>query len=77
LEALLTEFRIPREFGLLTIDTEGHDLQVLRGANLANFRPQVIITESNPGDEEKFALLGDNGYRLHTALTYDTIWTRA
>jgi len=76
LDALLTEFRIPREFGLLTIDTEGHDLHVLRGANLACFRPHVIITGSNPDDEEKFALLRDNGYRLHIALTYDTVWTR-
>jgi FkbM family methyltransferase len=77
LEALLTDFRIPTEFGLLTIDTEGHDLHVLRGANLAHFRPHVIITESNPGDEEKFAFLRDNGYRLHITLSYDTVWTRA
>lgn len=76
LEALLNEFRVPQEFGLLTIDTEGHDLHVLRGANLAHFRPQVIITESNPDDEAKFAFLHDNGYRLHTALRYDTVWTR-
>ena len=34
LEVLLDEFRIPHDFGLLTIDTEGHDFQVLRGANL-------------------------------------------
>lgn len=75
LEALLDEFRIPHEFGLLTIDTEGHDFQVLRGANLTRYRPQVIITEKNPDDEEKFAFLRANGYRCHADLQFDTIWT--
>jgi FkbM family methyltransferase len=76
LETLLEEFHVPLEFGLLTIDTEGHDLRVLRGTNLARYRPRVIITENNPDDEEKAACLHDQGYRLHAALPYDTVWTR-
>ena len=75
LELLLDEFKIPREFGLLTIDTEGHDFQVLRGANLTRYRPRVIITEKNPDDEAKFTYLRANDYRLHTDLSYDTVWT--
>ncbi len=75
LEGLMEEFHIPTGFGLLTIDTEGHDLQVLRGANLARFRPQVIISETNRDDEEKSGFLRENGYCLHTALPYDTVWT--
>ena len=76
LETFLDEFHIPLDFGLLTIDTEGHDFAVLRGANLTRYRPRVIITEKNPDDEEKFAFLRANGYRVHTELPYDTIWTR-
>lgn len=34
---------IPREIGLLKIDTEGHDPQVLRG--LGPLRPEIILTE--------------------------------
>ena len=75
LETLLAEFDIPRDFGLLTIDTEGHDFQVLRGANLARYRPRVIITEKNPDDEAKFAYLRASGYRLQADLQYDTVWT--
>lgn len=75
LETLLDEFNIPRDFGLLTIDTEGHDFQVLRGTNLTRYRPQVIITEKNPDDEEKFTYLRANGYHFHAGLPYDTIWT--
>ncbi len=75
LEALLDDFSIAREFGLLTIDTEGHDFQVLRGANLTRYRPRVIITEKNPDDEEKYTYLRANGYRLHADLPYDTVWS--
>ena len=57
LEALLDDFRMPLDFGLLTIDTEGHDFSVLRGANLTRYRPRVIITEKNPDDEDKFTYL--------------------
>jgi len=75
LETLLDDCNIPSDFGLLTIDTEGHDFAVLRGVNLTRYRPQVIITEKNPDDEAKFAYLRANEYRLHTELAYDTIWT--
>jgi FkbM family methyltransferase len=75
LETLLDDFHIPCDFGLLTIDTEGHDFQVLRGANLTRHRPRVIITEKNPDDEEKFAHLRANGYHFHADLPYDTVWT--
>jgi FkbM family methyltransferase len=75
LETLLDEFNIPRDFGLLTIDTEGHDFQVLRGANLTRYRPRVIITEKNPDDEAKFDYLRAKGYQSHADLAYDTVWT--
>jgi len=77
LETLLDNFNIPHKFGLLTIDTEGHDFAVLRGANLTRYRPHVIITEKNPDDEEKYTFLRANGYHLHAELTFDTIWTEA
>ena len=75
LEALLEAHRIPLDFGLLTVDTEGHDFQVLRGTNLARYRPRVIITEKNPDDDDKFTHLRTHGYHLQANLTYDTVWT--
>jgi len=77
LETLMDDFKIPHSFGLLTIDTEGHDFSVLRGTNLKRYRPHVIITEKNPDDEEKFTFLRAHGYHLHAELTYDTIWIEA
>lgn len=75
LETLLKQQNAPEKYGLLSIDTEGHDLQVLQGANLEIYRPQVIITENTLADEAKFALLRQHGYQLSAQLEYDTVWT--
>jgi FkbM family methyltransferase len=75
LEELLEAQSAPECYGLLSIDTEGHDLEVLRGANLQRYRPAVVITENTRRDALKFALLRDHGYRLHAQLKYDSIWT--
>ena len=53
-----------KTFGVLSVDTEGHDLEVLEG--LGHYRPSVIITERNVWDFElsvkKQALLSAYGY---------------
>ncbi len=76
LDSLMKQFQIAPDFGLLTIDTEGHDFKVLRGIDLSQHGPRVIITEKNPDDGEKFSYLQANGYSLNRVLEYDTIWTR-
>jgi len=43
LKSLALEQKIPTDIGLLKVDTEGFDLQVVRG--LQDLRPQVIVTE--------------------------------
>lgn len=48
LDDLLDAAGFPRlEF--LTIDVEGHELEVLRGLTLGRFRPRVVIVEDNAG----------------------------
>lgn len=55
---------VDRNFALLSVDTEGHDLEVLEG--LGHFRPSVIITERHMWDLNKAlskqALLTSYGY---------------
>lgn len=43
IETLLQTHQIPREFALLSIDTEGHDLEVLQG--MGDYKPAIIISE--------------------------------
>jgi FkbM family methyltransferase len=72
---VLARHRFPSRFGVLSIDTEGMDLEVLRGLDLGQWRPQVIFTEDfAPKDAEKAALLQSHGYRLIGPVDSNTLW---
>jgi FkbM family methyltransferase len=77
LDALLEEQAAPPDYGVLSIDTEGHDREVLLGAGLDRYRPRVIITEHGPAEAEKDALLRTQSYSLFRRLRYDSVWRRA
>jgi FkbM family methyltransferase len=57
---------------LLSIDAEGHDLQVLRSLDIGRRRPEVIVVEDHNRDIEAilegelYNLLTSHGYRLHS-----------
>jgi FkbM family methyltransferase len=46
LDDLLDEADFP-ELDFITIDVEGHELEVLRGLSLDRFRPRIVILEEN------------------------------
>jgi len=48
----------------LSIDTEGHDLDVLKGLDFCVYRPQIIIVEYNRDREKIFDFLASRGYLL-------------
>ena len=69
----------PADFGLLLIDAEGMDYEVLSGLDFSRYRPTVIVTEEYRSNPEKHAakyqLLSNNGYILHVSLNgINTIW---
>lgn len=64
LEEVLEEHADGRHIDLLTIDVEGHELDVLKGLNLELHRPGVVCLESLAGqDDTPATLLIANGYR--------------
>ena len=62
------------QIGYLNIDCEGHDLEVLRGLNLARFRPAIISIEALSKEEiaEVGRYLQDHGY-LHRETIFRTL----
>ena len=42
---LLSSYKISKEFELLNIDVEGHEIDVLKGINFKNIRPKIITIE--------------------------------
>jgi FkbM family methyltransferase len=64
------------EVHLLSIDTEGHDLAVLRGVNWAEIRPKIVICEAH--DDIKRAatveLFASQGYDHIKSLGYNLLF---
>ena len=66
---------VPKRFGILLIDTEGMDLEVLQSMDFATYRPRLIVTEEyKPKTRQKHDLLSDAGYQLVTTVGANTIW---
>ncbi|MGE3310935.1 MAG: FkbM family methyltransferase, partial [Limisphaerales bacterium] len=63
LTSILDEAEI-RGIDLLTIDAEGHDLEVLEGLDLSRFQPQLIVVEYGSRREQILNLLARHGYSI-------------
>jgi len=63
LDALLDDAGFPR-LDFVTIDVEGHELDVLRGFSLERHRPRIVILEDNPqtGSAEVERHMASRGY---------------
>lgn len=89
LTRVLDECRVPAKFGMLSVDTEGFDLTVLRSLDFNRYRPSTIITEDDPllmppppeqrTDAAKDAFLESVGYRKARRFGRNSVWfsTRA
>ena len=64
LDDLLLEARAPLQFELLSVDVEGHELEVLSGFDLPRWRPRLVMLEDHVGDLERHRHLRHAGYRL-------------
>lgn len=77
LDTILNEEGVT-EIGILSIDAEGMDLEVLNGFDFKRFRPRVILTEEylcNPvKNTAKFSLLKHHNYVLLASLGDNTVW---
>ena len=64
LDDILFEARAPVGFDFLSIDVEGHELEVLSGFDLARWRPRLVLLEDFVGNLSKHRFLRAAGYRL-------------
>jgi FkbM family methyltransferase len=63
LDSLLSEAGFP-EIQFITIDVEGHELAVLEGFTLAEYKPRIVIIEDNSehGDPHVARHMSERGY---------------
>jgi FkbM family methyltransferase len=68
LDQILVEAGAPAPIDFLSIDVEGHEIEVLHGFDLARWRPRVILIEilieDHVGNLDKLRYLRRAGYRL-------------
>jgi FkbM family methyltransferase len=75
---ILRRHNAPNVFGLLLVDTEGLDFEVLDGLDFSQFRPTIIVTEEYEWNTDKhaakYSLLIKNGFSLVQKIGSNTIW---
>ncbi|HWP26705.1 MAG TPA: FkbM family methyltransferase [Xanthobacteraceae bacterium] len=64
LDSILQEAGAPSPIDFLSIDVEGHELEVLRGFSFARWRPRLIVIEDHVEGLAKHWFMQSNGYRL-------------
>ena len=64
LDSILEEAGAPVPIDLLSVDVEGHEIEVLRGFNFGHWQPLLIMVEDHVGSLRTHRFLKANGYRL-------------
>lgn len=64
LDSILDEAKAAAPVDFLSIDVEGHEIEVLRGFDFARWNPRLILLEDHVVDLAKHRFLVANGYRL-------------
>lgn len=64
LDSILAESAVRPGFDFLSIDVEGHEIEVLRGFDAAHWRPRLILLEDHVENLAKHRALQAMGYRL-------------
>lgn len=64
LDSILEEAEAPSPIDLLSIDVEGHELEVLSGFDLQRWQPLLILLEDHVGTLQMHRFLKARGYKL-------------
>lgn len=64
LDSLLVEADAPVPIDFLSVDVEGHEIEVLSGFDFSRWRPRLILLEDHVGNLRKHRCMRAAGYRL-------------
>jgi FkbM family methyltransferase len=64
LNDILVEAKAPQPIDFLSVDIEGHEVEVLSGLDLTCRRPRLILLEDHVGDLRTHRFVKSAGYRL-------------
>ena len=64
LDSVLEEAEAPVPIDLLSVDVEGHEIEVLSGFDFRRWQPYLLMIEDHVGNLRTHRFLKHNGYRL-------------
>lgn len=64
LDSILLEANAPTPIDFLSVDVEGHEIEVLSGFDFARWRPRLVLLEDHVGNLCKHRYMCAAGYRL-------------
>jgi FkbM family methyltransferase len=64
LDDVLAEARASAPIDLMSVDVEGHELEVLRGFDFARWKPRLVLLEDHVGNLDKHRFMTQAGYAL-------------
>jgi hypothetical protein len=64
LDSVLEEAQAPAPIDLLSVDVEGHELEVLSGFDFQRWQPLLLLIEDHVGTLQTHRFLKARGYRL-------------
>ena len=71
LDSVLEEARAPTPMELLSIDVEGHEVEVLQGLDFDRWQPMLILVEDHVSNLKTHHYLQSQGYRLVRRLGFN------
>lgn len=64
LDSILEAQGVPLGFDLLSLDVEGHEMEVFKGFSLARWQPRLVLLEDHVTSHQKHRHMVGHGYKL-------------
>ena len=64
LDSILEQNNAPTGFDFISIDIEGHEMEMFRGFSLSKWKPKLVLLEDHVTDHRKHNHMISNGYQL-------------
>jgi FkbM family methyltransferase len=64
LDSILEENNIKESFDLLSIDVEGHEIELFKGFDIQRWKPKLVLLEDHVTTQDKHKFMVKNGYQF-------------
>jgi len=64
LDSILDEYNVPPGFDFLSVDIEGHEMEMFQGFSLSKWRPRLVLLEDHVLSHDKHHFMVSNAYQL-------------